>query len=145
MFLKLGYRIVRESGHLILSSSASCCDGRRGALNCVLSPSTRYRELALGPALFHWESQSTTTAVTGAAVCAGAAQAGDGQRTVRVPGICHLREPRRRATDGDPLAVGAGDSGGVAAGAGGAGLREGAYSEDAVKRSLLAAGQRLPT
>ena len=26
------------------------------------SPSTRYRDLALGPALFHWESQSTTTA-----------------------------------------------------------------------------------
>ena len=28
----------------------------------VFSPSTRYRDLALGPALFHWESQSTTTA-----------------------------------------------------------------------------------
>ena len=26
------------------------------------SPSTRYRDLALGPSLFHWESQSTTTA-----------------------------------------------------------------------------------
>lgn len=25
-------------------------------LNCVLSPSTRYRELAIGPSLFHWES-----------------------------------------------------------------------------------------
>ena len=25
------------------------------------SPSTRYRDLALGPVLFHWESQSTTT------------------------------------------------------------------------------------
>ena len=24
------------------------------------SPSTRYRDLALGPVLFHWESQSTT-------------------------------------------------------------------------------------
>ena len=28
----------------------------------LFSPSTRYRDLALGPALFHWERQSTTTA-----------------------------------------------------------------------------------
>jgi len=28
----------------------------------LAAPSTRYRDLALGPALFHWESQSTTTA-----------------------------------------------------------------------------------
>jgi hypothetical protein len=28
----------------------------------LLSPTTRYRNLALGPSLFHWESQSTTTA-----------------------------------------------------------------------------------
>ena len=28
----------------------------------LFSPSTRYRDLALGPSLFHWESQSTTTA-----------------------------------------------------------------------------------
>jgi superfamily II DNA or RNA helicase/HKD family nuclease len=28
----------------------------------LFSPSTRYRDLALGPRLFHWESQSTTTA-----------------------------------------------------------------------------------
>ena len=27
----------------------------------LFSPSTRYRDLALGPSLFHWESQSTTT------------------------------------------------------------------------------------
>jgi len=27
----------------------------------LFSPSTRYRDLALGPALFHWESQCTTT------------------------------------------------------------------------------------
>jgi hypothetical protein len=30
----------------------------------LFSPSTRYRDLALGPSLFHWESQSTTTAVS---------------------------------------------------------------------------------
>ena len=28
----------------------------------LFSPSTRYRDMALGPSLFHWESQSTTTA-----------------------------------------------------------------------------------
>ncbi len=27
----------------------------------LFSTSTRYRDLALGPSLFHWESQSTTT------------------------------------------------------------------------------------
>jgi len=27
----------------------------------LFSPSTRYRDLALGPPQFHWESQSTTT------------------------------------------------------------------------------------
>ncbi len=27
----------------------------------LFSPTTRYRDLALGPSLFHWESQSTTT------------------------------------------------------------------------------------
>jgi hypothetical protein len=30
----------------------------------LFSPTTRYRDLALGPALFHWESQSTTTAAS---------------------------------------------------------------------------------
>ena len=30
----------------------------------LFSPSTRCRDLALGPALFHWESQSTTTAAS---------------------------------------------------------------------------------
>jgi hypothetical protein len=30
----------------------------------LFSPSTRYRDLALGPALFHWQSQSTTTAAS---------------------------------------------------------------------------------
>jgi hypothetical protein len=28
----------------------------------LFSPSTRYSDLTLGPSLFHWESQSTTTA-----------------------------------------------------------------------------------
>ena len=30
----------------------------------LFSPSTRYRDLALGPSLFHWESQSTTSAAS---------------------------------------------------------------------------------
>ena len=30
----------------------------------LFSPSTRYRDLALGPSLFHWESQSTTAAAS---------------------------------------------------------------------------------
>jgi hypothetical protein len=30
----------------------------------LFSPSTRYRDLALGPSRFHWESQSTTTATS---------------------------------------------------------------------------------
>jgi hypothetical protein len=30
----------------------------------LFSPSTRYRDLALGTSLFHWESQSTTTAAS---------------------------------------------------------------------------------
>ena len=39
----------------------------------LFSPSTRYRDLALGPALFHWESQSTTTTAspTESFVCLG--------------------------------------------------------------------------
>jgi hypothetical protein len=30
----------------------------------LFSPTTRYRDLSLGPSLFHWESQSTTTAAS---------------------------------------------------------------------------------
>jgi len=30
----------------------------------LFSPTTRTRDLALGPSLFHWESQSTTTAAS---------------------------------------------------------------------------------
>jgi hypothetical protein len=30
----------------------------------LFSPTTRYRDLALGPSLFHWLSQSTTTAAS---------------------------------------------------------------------------------
>ena len=79
----------------------------------LFSPSTRYRDLALGPALFHWESQSTTTAafphrpalhpprlprLPGAPVRARPTQTGwpprRPHRTLRVPGLCALRKPR---------------------------------------------------
>ena len=42
----------------------------------LFSPSIRYRDLALGPSLFHWESQSTTTAAsrTELFVCLGFAR-----------------------------------------------------------------------
>ncbi len=30
-----------------------------GKSEALFSPSTRYHDLALGPSLFHWESQST--------------------------------------------------------------------------------------
>jgi hypothetical protein len=74
----------------------------------LFSPSTRYRYLALGPALFHWESQSTTTASSptgqryihhttrGSRVllsCASNANkmaARRPHRTLRVPGLCHV-------------------------------------------------------
>jgi hypothetical protein len=47
----------------------------------LFSPSTRYRDLALGPSLFHWESQSLTR----------------NDAAVSVFGVRGLREPRRRA------------------------------------------------
>jgi hypothetical protein len=39
---------------------------REGVLwhEALFSPTTRYRDLALGPSLFHWESQSSTTAAS---------------------------------------------------------------------------------
>jgi hypothetical protein len=57
----------------------------------LFSPSTRYRDLALGSSLFHWESQSTTTASspTGQRYVSG---------TSRV--LLFVREQRKR--DGRP-------------------------------------------
>ena len=69
----------------------------------LFSPSTRYRDLALGPHLFHWESQSTTTAssATGQRYIHHEARgsrvllfvreqppAGHGYRAVCLPGVC---------------------------------------------------------
>ena len=79
----------------------------------LFSPTTRYRNLALGPSLFHWESQSTTTAssATGQRYVHHAARGSRVLRFVREQrrvdgrpggvtepfrclGVCHLREPR---------------------------------------------------
>jgi superfamily II DNA or RNA helicase len=51
----------------VLWHEPSQCDLLFVTLNkseALFSPSTRYRDLALGPSLFHWESQSTTTAAS---------------------------------------------------------------------------------
>jgi hypothetical protein len=63
----------------------------------LFSPSTRYRDLALGPSLFHWESQSTTT---------GAAATGQRrQGTVTEPFLC-LGFARYENHEGErPMAV----------------------------------------
>jgi hypothetical protein len=112
----------------------------------LFSPSTRYRDLALGPALFHWESQSTTTAASPT----GQRYIHHTTRGSRV--VIFVREQRKQdgrpgappnrscawglrptkatkasgscsSTSGDSLAAGARDPGGVAAGDGVGGLR----------------------
>ena len=54
----------------------------------LFSPSTRYRDLALGPALFHWESQSTTTTAASAT------------GHPRVQERCHPSQSQTRGLDG---------------------------------------------
>ena len=58
----------------------------------LFSPSTRYRDLALGPALFHWESQSTTTTAspTEPFVCLGFAtyKSHEGERPMAWGNLC---------------------------------------------------------
>ncbi len=101
----------------------------------LFSPSTRYRDLALGPSLFHWESQSTTTAAASATgqryihllargsrvllyrcvEAFGYVREQRRQGTVTepfcLPGVCAVQEPRGGAADGGSLAAGAGDAG----------------------------------
>ena len=108
----------------------------------LFSPSTRYRDLALGPSLFHWESQSTTTAASptgqryihhearGSRVLLfvrehrreGGPRRGC-HRAVSVSGVCPHLSHTGETADGDPLAAAAADSGGVRARAGVGGLR----------------------
>jgi len=105
---------------------------RRRALE---RPGPRPRPVPLGKPEHHHRRLPHRAAVypprlprlTGAAVRARATQAGwpprRPHRTLRVSRVCVLRKPRRRTPDGDPLAAGAGDPGGVAAGDGVGGLR----------------------
>ncbi len=99
-------------------STAKACSGTGAASQCDLlfitprksealfSPSTRYRDLALGPSLFHWESQSTTTAASAT-----------GQRTIHheargsrvllyryAEAFGYVREQRRQGTVTEPFA-----------------------------------------
>ena len=61
----------------------------------LFSPTTRYRDLALGPRLFHWESQSTTTAAspTGQRYVSG------GSRV-----LLFVREQRKQGSITEPFA-----------------------------------------
>jgi Domain of unknown function (DUF3427) len=45
-----------------LRSQPTKSQPNRNKSEALFSPSTRYRDLALGPSLFHWESQSNTRA-----------------------------------------------------------------------------------
>jgi hypothetical protein len=63
----------------------------------LFSPSTRTRDLALGPSLFRWESQSTTTAATAT-----------GQRTIHHEArgsrvLLFVREQRRQGSVTEPF------------------------------------------
>ncbi len=72
-------------------------------------PEHHHRRLANGAAV----SPPRGAGVAGALVRAPAAAGGRRHRAVPMSGLCHLRGPPRRTPDGDSLAVGAGDSGGV--------------------------------
>jgi superfamily II DNA or RNA helicase len=63
----------------------------------LFSPTTRYRDLALGPALFHWESQSTTTAAS----ATGQRYIHHEARGSRV--LLFVREHRRQGTVTEPF------------------------------------------
>ena len=96
----------------------------------LFSPSTRYRDLALGPSLFHWENQSTARGSRVLLSCASDANRMDAPapppnrlcvwglrptKATRASGSCS-------STSGDSLAAGAGDPGGVVTGDGVGGL-----------------------
>jgi hypothetical protein len=88
----------------------------------LFSPSTRYRDLALGPALFHWESKSTpppppppasasapsTTLRAAPPPNRSCASALPATKATMASGSCS-------STSGDSLAAGAADPDGLAA------------------------------
>jgi hypothetical protein len=130
----------------VLAHQATTCDllfitlrlpGRRPACRrhwseALFSPSTRFRDLALGSSLFHWESQCTTASATGqryihhetrgsrvllyrCAEAFGNVREQRRQRTVTEPFVC-LGFARYESHEGErPMA---GGNSGVAAGAG---------------------------
>ena len=63
----------------------------------LFSPSTRYRDLALGPNLFHWESQSTTTVASPT----GQRYIHHSSRGSRV--LLFVREQRKRGSITEPF------------------------------------------
>jgi hypothetical protein len=63
----------------------------------LFSPTTRYRDLALGPSLFHWESQSTTTASS----ATGQRYVHHQTRGSRV--LLFVREQRKQGTVTEPF------------------------------------------
>ena len=63
----------------------------------LFSPPTRYRDLALGPHLFHWESQSTNTATS----ATGQRYIHHKARGSRV--LLFVREQRRQGTVTEPF------------------------------------------
>ena len=68
----------------------------RAEIEALFSPTTRYRDLALGPSLFHWESLSTTTAASAT-----------GQRTIHHEArgsqvLLFAREQRQQGTVTEP-------------------------------------------
>jgi hypothetical protein len=63
----------------------------------LFSPSTRYRDLALGPNLFHWESQSTTTVASPT----GQRYIHHSSRGTRV--LLFVREQRKRGNITEPF------------------------------------------
>ena len=77
-------------------STAKECSGTRAA-KPIFSPSTRYRDLALGPSLFHWESQSTTTETSPT----GQRYIHHGSRGSRV--LLFVREQRKQGTVTEPF------------------------------------------
>ncbi len=64
----------------------------------LFSPTTRYRDLALGPSLFHWESQSTTTAASAAGQRYVHHQEALGSRV-----LLFVREQRKQGTVTEPF------------------------------------------
>ena len=111
VFQKLGYRVVRESGHLIMSNGTSrLVIPRHDPINAItmgaiardagLTPEQFHRRIPHRPALH----PPRGARLAGAAVRARATQAGwpprRPHRTRRVSGVCPLRKPRRRTPDG---------------------------------------------